>query len=180
VARQRAAEPGDENEDVETEPHARHDVSRRVLRELASVHAVGDALREASEKCLIERVTHTRRSRPWKHQLANEDARELGLGRVESEERTEHVLGLGGDRRVGRHRAKGLVDRARERVLEDERDEIFLRGRVQKERALGDARALGDGRGGRGIEPALDEERSGRLADSRSFVLFVGFAAHDY
>ncbi len=179
VARQRAGEPCDEDQDVETEPHRRDDVRRHVGDELSGRHARGDALRETTEKRAIERVPHARRGCAGEHQLANEDARELRLRRVEREEGTEDVLGLGRDGDVLRHRAERLVDRARERVLEHERHEIFLRRRVEEQRSLRDAGALRDGSGRRRLEPTLDEERSGGLADPRALVLFVGFATHD-
>lgn len=65
-------------------------------------------------------------------------------------------------------------------MLEHERDQVFFRRRVEKQRALRDARALGHGGGGRGLEAPLHEEPLGRLADARSLVLFVGFTAHVY
>lgn len=180
VARQRAVEPRDEDQDVETEPHRRDDVRGYVGDELARAHARADAIGETSEKCTIERVPHAGCGCAGEHQLADEDARELWLRRVEREERTEDVLGLGRDDDVLRHRAERVVDRARECVLEHERDEILFRRRVEKQRSLRHARSLGHRRGGRRLEPTLDEERGCRLADSRPLVLFVGFATHDY
>lgn len=180
MAGQAAAEPRDQDDDVETEPHAGDDVGRNVSRERAPRHVQGDPLAEAVEERAIDRVTHARGGGTREHQLAHEDARELGLRCVEREERTEHVLGLVGDRGALGQRLEGAADGVREAVLEHERDQVFLARGVEEQRSLGDACALGDGRRRRRVEPALDEERGRRLADPGALVLLVLFATHRF
>lgn len=180
VARQRPAQPREQYDDVEPEPHARDDLGGNARAELARDDAKRDPLAKSPEERAIDRVADARGGGTRKHQLAHEDARELGLRRVEREERTEEVLGLTRDRRALGQRRERAFDRAAEPVFEDERDQVFLRARVQKDRALGHAGALGHRRRRRRLEAALDEERRRGVTDSRALVFLVGLATHDY
>lgn len=179
VARQAPAEPCDERDDVEPEPDPRDDLGGHVRGELAGGDAQADPIAQASEERTIDSVADPRGGRTREHQLAHEDARELGLRRVEREEGPEDVLGLVGDRAALRHRVERRVDGGGQAVLEDERDEILLGARVEEDRPLRDAGARGDLRRGGRVEPALDEERGGGLADAGALVLLVRLAAHD-
>lgn len=179
VAGERAAEPGDERDDVVSEPSARDELGRDARRELTGTHAQLDPLAQAREERPVDRVAHAPGRRPGEHQLAHEDARELRLRRVEREEHTEDVLGLVCDAASLRQRLERSLDGAIEAVLEDERDEILLGAGVEEERPLRDSRALRDGARRRRVEPALDEERRRGLADPRPLVGLVRLAAHE-
>ncbi len=88
------------------------------------------------------------------------------------------MLDLVGDAPALGERREGARDGGAQLVGEDERDEILLRLRVEEDRAFRDAGSLGDRGRRRGIEPALEEERRGRLADARAFVFLVALARH--
>lgn len=83
------------------------------------------------------------------------------------------------DRPLRRERGERALHRGPEPMLEDERDEVLLRSRVEEQRPLRDAGAIGDGRGRRAVEAALDEERLRRLADARELVVLVGLPTHE-
>ncbi len=128
---------------------------------------------------MVDGVADLRGRGRGEHQLAYEDARELRRGRVEGEERGEHVDGLVDHRACVGQRAEGLVDGRPETMLEHERDEILLGPRIEEERPLRDPGALGDRRRRGRREPSLDEERLRRLADARELLVLVGLPPHE-
>jgi hypothetical protein len=76
-------------------------------------------------------------------------------------------------------RPERAIDGGAEPILEHERDEVFLRSRVEEQRALGDAGVLRHLRGRGAVEPALGEQRRRGLPDARELVVLVLLAAHE-
>lgn len=160
------------------EPQPRDRLGGHVGDDHALTGVVADALGEAAEERAIDLRAHLLGGGLREHQLAHEDPRELGLRLVEREERVEDVERLVHQRGPGGQRGERARDGLAEAVLEDERDEVLLRLCVEEERPLGDAGALRHGVRGRRVEPALEEEREGRLAQPRALVLLVLVAPH--